>query len=144
MKRLFLFTGLFYSFFLSAQVYHDKNKITFSYGYDVIEIIEYGKHVKYINMTTVCTFNTRSNKSKVVCTNELFNNSKTFINIDDDLFDNSQKIKFPKYPIKFYDYKIADDENYYLLKLCPDRAILLDIHGTGYVFYDYKKMNKKK
>lgn len=99
------------------------------------------KHIKYIKKPTVCTFNTGSNKSKVVCTNELF--SKTYINIDDDLFDDSQKIKFPKKSIKFYDYKIVDDENYYLLKLCTDRAILLDIHGTGYVFYDYNKMNKK-
>ncbi len=139
MKRLFIIVGGFFSSCFLSQVYHDK--ITFSYGYDVIEIIENGKHIKYIKKPTVCTFNTGNNKSKVVCTNELFN--KTYINIDDDLFDDSQKIKFPKKSTKFYDYKIVDDENYYLLKLCTDRAILLDIHGTGYVFYDYNKINKK-
>lgn len=115
MKRAFLFIGIFYIFSLSAQIYH--NKITFSYGYDVIEVLEYGKHIKYLKMPTVCTFNTGTNKSKVVCTNELFNNSKTFINIDDDLFDNSQKIKFPKYPVKFYDYKIDVTQYNYLASI---------------------------
>lgn len=139
MKNITIIVLIFISIFTYSQTYHDK--IAFSYGYHIVQTIDKGKSGKYINMPTVCTFNVGDNKSKVVCTNEILNN-KTYINTEDDLFDNSQKIVFPKPSQKYIDYKLVSGDSFYYMKLCTDRLIMLDGNGSGYVFYDYTKMKK--